>query len=236
MRLTGLEEGKVRAIMSKLKLGVALCAVFAFCAVSVSSAFAADEWLEDGAAITTAKETLTTGLLTLSNTLFGVKTEVDCTGGTLVGTVLGSTDTVTDVLNPAGEVVNELAEGSVIFNCTVVNAGGCTNGSLAEVTVDNLSLSLGTVWTSTIVLDGETFLDDVEKSGYEVVCTGPLGKVETLCEGLVTAKLTNSGSGVLGEFSKAIGENETTCTVGEKGEINGSGTTVLESGLTLAVS
>jgi len=224
--------------MKMLKLVVfAVFAVAAFSAFMASSAFAVTQWLEDGAVIG-AGEVLTVdveGELTLTNILFGVSTPVDCSG-LFEGTAeSGGKGTIIDALDLVGTVAGTLEAGDTnktAISCEVLG-GGCTTGSLAEVWVVKLNLELGTVWKTTLVLEGAKFISELgAEAGYEVTCKGPLGTITTECAGLVTkAELTNETGGVLG---KQLGTETNPCTVGN-GKITGEGLLTI-AGKTLSVS
>lgn len=181
-------------------LSLALFAAFAFSAIASSSAFAADEWLKGGSPLTgevpsVVKESITIG----AKTLLG-EVELKCSGSFAGTLTTAGKDLIEDVLNLSGEVINELAEPSestsLSIDCEIVVNGPCGNkGELALVWVDNLSLELGTVWTSKLeLMTGEVTLDVTtgqgagKEPGFEVKC--PTG-VENLCEGPFSAVVEN---------------------------------------------
>lgn len=229
------DEGKGN-LMLKL-VAFAVFAVAAFSAFMASSAFAVTQWLEDGAVIN-AGEVLPVdveGELTLTNVLFGVSTPVDCSG-LFEGTVeSGGKDTITDAFDLLGNIAGTLDAADTNktpISCEVLG-GGCTSGSLAEVWVVKLNLELGTVWKTTLVLEGAKFISELgAEAGYEVTCKGPLGTITSECTGTVTkAEVTNEAGGVLG---KQLGTETVACTVGSA-KVTGEGLISI-SGKTLSVS
>jgi hypothetical protein len=225
--------------MKKLQLvAFAVLAVAAFSAFMASSAFAVTQWLEDGAVIN-AGEVLpvdVAGNLTLTNTLFGIQTPIDCSG-LFEGTVeSGGKDTITDALDLLGNIAGTLDAADTNktpISCEVLG-GGCATGSLANVWVVKLSLELvGAIWKTQLVLEGAEFVDELgTEAGYEVECSGSLGTITTECTGAVTkAKVTSEPTGVLGV---QLGTEKIPCTVGE-GKITGEGLITI-AGKVLAVS
>jgi hypothetical protein len=201
---------------------LSLVAVFAFSAFA-SSAFAADEWLANGAAISTALTANTEGELLLEDTSLGL--DVNCSGK-FEGTVgPGAADEITKVVD---------LEGKNPLHCS---AASC-EGGLATVTPVHLP------WKTKVVLSGEKFLDELGpgtggEPGYKVSGCKILG-IETTdeCTGKTDSELTNGTGDVNGTFS----ENEAitprgNCTFGgeKKGLVVGTGLTSV-SGVTLSVS
>jgi hypothetical protein len=227
--------------------GLALVAMLVFSSLVASTASALSQWLANNNTIATALEAETKGLLLLDTLEAGfLVVAIDC-NGTLDGTVgPGIQDSVTDVLNAAGEVITELgAAPELALECKVETSvlNGCgAVGSTAKVWVDNLSLTTVPVkvWKSEILLEGTTFLDDFtgggagKEPGYEVECSN--GATD-LCEGPVSAILTNDPlpeGGVLGTFTEAT--NESPCVSGRISHLIGEGLTLLLNGEALQVS
>jgi hypothetical protein len=214
--------------------------VLAFSAIAVASA-SADEWLVGGNAFTGALNVETKGLLTLTVLVLGIKgVALDCEGtfdGTVTGGATGA-DSITALLNTAGEEISKSPLSGLALSCEVVTSVGESCGmttELAEVWPENLP------WATVIELEGATFLDGFpNNSGYEVLCPAALGSTErksNICdENTLAAKalLTNEPTGVLGAFLEA--ETEVKCTEGT-GHQEGEGVTVnLGGGGILSVS
>jgi hypothetical protein len=225
--------------------GLALVAMLVFSSLVASTASALSQWLANGNPIAAPLETDTEGLLVLDVLEGGfLVVAVDC-NGILDGTVGANVhDSVTDVLNTAGEVITELGVApELALDCKVETSvlNGCgAVGSLAEVWVDNLSLTAGTVWNSEVLLEGTTFLDHFagggpgKEPGYDVKCSNG---ASVLCDGLVNAILTNDPlpeGGVLGTFTETT--NESTCSSGRISHLIGEGLTLLLNGEALQVS
>jgi hypothetical protein len=201
--------------MSKIKILGALLAVLAVGAITVTSAFAADEWLVGGKLIALGGSfpAVTTGKWLLLALSFGgfVKTHVVC-NGELLGTVNGlnasgkGTDTVTEIHNLTLTQLKTIT-------CEVLSgeAGPCST-SLALVTALNLP------WLSELVLKtGDTTPRDLFSSGgkgepgFEVSCASGGGTFKETCNGNVeTEQLTNEAGGTVGgtinnQLSKTCG-------------------------------
>jgi hypothetical protein len=241
--------------MRKIQLiGLALFAVFAFSAVMAASAFAETNmlWLVNGNEILTGEllPTETTGLLTLTTLLFGSPVvSVHCEG-TFDGSVgPNGEDEITEVLNTAKELINQLGEApELALSCEVVAISGtsrCVVGSLAELWPVNLP------WHTQIELmaaGSNEWLDHLfggganKEPGYMVLCLNSSGgNEENTCEGLTSSRLENMPapeSDVLGIFGLAAEtEPSEKCTTPfTEGDIEGEGLIFLTSGLPLSVS
>jgi hypothetical protein len=242
-------------------IGLTLVAVFAFCALTASAAFAESEWLVEGAKVEAALEAETEGDITLIKFKAAkssvVLTEILCSGF-FVGTLgPGKEDRVTAILNLKFEAAGELEmtgeEQSI--DCEVTFDEGsfedCRVGTIALVWVDHLNAMLGDWWDTEIILDpnGE-FLDHFTSNlagffpGYEVECESLIGiRGIELCEGLVTADLTNEvgtvPAAVLGEFLETPVAERGTCTRtgAESADVRGDGNTwAVQAGVRLATS
>ena len=150
--------------MKKFQIvGLALVAVLALSAVLVASASAATllaEWLINGAAVTTAKPSTTTGELTLEDT--SNKGGV-VASGILVGTVgENGEDSITEVLTLAG----------VTATLAAPILGKKAAGSVCEESATDIEISPeGLPWHSLLALSSETtFSDSVFSAGYNVSC------------------------------------------------------------------
>jgi hypothetical protein len=192
-------------------LGLALFAVFAFSAVIASAAFAEESlpavWLLNGAAVTAATATKSTGTLLLEDTAtIAGKVAVTC-AGTLDGTVnTAGKDTVTALLNASGVEVTLAAKN--FLTCT--NQTNC--GGTPEVYAE------GFPWG--------TQLDLLEPSGkfqdlltttavYDVTCTILGIKVTDECTAPIgTSTSVENGAADVVLTAGAIAEPHASCTAG----------------------
>jgi len=242
-------------------LGFALFAVFAFSAVMVSAAFAAEPtgnepalWLTTGG-VEINKEELSEaeGELELRDTKVPIigAAAVLCSG-ILDGRVgPGGTDIITELLTLAGVKVPELAEGGTALLCTALE--GCEASTTdIELRPDFLP------WLTTVLLmtlnsnlePVELFLDLISEEtiaklgepGYDLVCLVLGAAVEDLCSGPSSLDLELMPTGeLLGTFELEELELEgllANCTQGgnQSGHIDGSGVIRLASGAELDVS
>jgi hypothetical protein len=224
-------------------LGLALFAVLAFSAIAAASAFAEDEFLFNGEAVTGTEEALpteTAGELELTDT--AGKVSLLCSG--IFDGYIGPTGhtLVTKVLNLLKE--EELLPGTTTPAISCIDhprAGGskCLAEENALVQIDVLHLP----WLDQIILTGETFEDRLSSGGegkpaYDVKCVVLGVEVEVTCEGEPVSVLTNETGGILG----LLEENETlnpagTCSPdGGKAITVGEGLLVDTSAGTLTVS
>jgi len=188
-------------------LGIMIFAILAVGAVSVASASAL-EWLEDGAAITVAKASETTGEIKLRNTNgggLGLNVEVLCSG-TFDGTVgPGINDEITAVLSLTKVAVTLAAP----LACT--NVANCESPQVSAVNLP---------WKTELLTEGTLFLDMLlGNPGWEIDCNTIFGLIEESCTGPVSSDLVNDAAenDVLGEFNEAeiIAKGEqATCTGG----------------------
>jgi hypothetical protein len=224
--------------MTMFKLvAFAVFAVAAFSAFMASSASAVTQWLEDGNVIN-AGEVLPVdgeGQLTLTNTLFGIQTPIDCSGlfeGTVESGGKGTAIAALDLLGNVAGTLDAADTNKTPVSCEVLG-GGCTAGSLAEVWVVKLNLELGATWKTQLVLEGTKFIGELgAEAGYELTCKGSLGTITTECTGTVgKSEGTNETGGVLG---KALGTETVACTVGTA-KVTGEGLLSI-AGKTLSVS
>ncbi len=196
-------------------LGLALFAVLAFGAVVASSAFAEPgEWLFNGATFSGTLNVESVGLLTLvrlvSETNSAILTEIHCEGildGTItqLGAGVKGTDTITALLTPTMELVNELGEAPELeLNCLVTFDSGaltdCKAETLAQLWPDNLYNANGPWLTELLELEANGLVLDHlfglgelgKEPGYEVRCESLIGVFgEELCEGPTSFDLTN---------------------------------------------
>jgi len=238
-------------------VGATLLAIQALCAIAVTSAFAADEWLANGAVITvqlSAETPMELTLIALEKAGGASLEEILCSV-VFDGTVgPGAAGLVEDLLSLSGETIGELGMTNEKFlDCEVVNDSGslssCKKNTLVELWLDNLNLELELTWTTQIELMGAAplFLDHFfgagvgKEVGYEFKCELISGIViEELCEGLRSASLENIVEGVLTVFNweNPIETEAATCSllgVGT-GALKGSGVTKLTNGEALSVS
>lgn len=201
----------------------AILAVFALSAVAATAAFAESEWLEDGAAITTAKEALLELMTGLKLKDTGTGVEVECEKGESVGKVgAGAKDEVTSA------------------TCTKVNTKA-TEGSGTCTEVLGLT-AVKLPWKTEIVLSGTAFRDLLIKGAYLVKCKTILGTVEDECVTTNSSLLSNSELGSVESLTDGTTETESpkegTCSLGKEPVVlaGASLLIVLENGLTLTVS
>lgn len=238
--------------------GFALAAVCAFCAIVVTSAFAADEWLADGAPITaalSAETPIELALIALEKAGGAFVEEILCSL-IMDGTVgPGAEGVIEDILSLTGETIGELEMANEKpLSCTVtsnnaMDLSACKLNTLVEVWLDNLNLELVLTWKTQIELMGAEplFLNHLfgggagKEVGYEFKCEINLGvKIEELCESLRSAALENVVGGVQMTFNweNPIGTEAAECTllgVGT-GTLKGSGITKLTNGKALTIS
>jgi hypothetical protein len=159
--------------------------VLAICAVYATSAYAVSQWLVEGGGLAAARASESEGSFTIVKYVdadsLEILTVVRCEG-IFVG-FIGPTgsDSFADLLNLNRELITGLEEGSELaLECTVTfDAGAVTDceksGPKARVWVDNLSLTLGRSWPTSITLSGGVYLDEIRSSngegvGFEVEC------------------------------------------------------------------
>jgi hypothetical protein len=217
--------------------GVALVAVFAFCAVGATAAFAEQEWVVDGNPVA-ANEVVnseTEGKLvlgTLESAGGNVLNEIECEGifdGTLES---AGKDTITKLLNTAME---EISLSTKALSCTVTFDAGastdCKKGTTASVWPENLPWSTQIELMATITLD-KIFGAAGKEPAYEVLCvTNFFGiEAEDLCIGntstQITEDTTTTPHSVIGAFDwkSPISSEEGKCeTTGSPAFLVGSG-------------
>ncbi len=216
-------------IMKKSRLvGVAFMAVFAFLAISATSAFAAAEWLVEGNALSAAMPAETEGSLKLLTFNKGVEENSITCGGIFDGTIgPGAEDSIAKLLNASMEEISLSIPRALICPVTVdkTSALNCKAGENAEVYPANMP------WPTLLELMTTNVLDLISKEpGYEVKCktlTGLTG--ESTCVAKAGSSTFNSNeengdpTAVLGVFNN---ESEPgVCTVtgfaaGEEGDGN----------------
>jgi hypothetical protein len=219
-------------------LGVAVVALVAVSALTVSSAsaatFLAAEWLLNGAVISSAINTEAPGEIDLINTNgggFGIKTQILCSG-IFDGTVgPKGADTVTKVLSLTGEEITE----TNTLNCA--NSEGC-EGALVNAVNLPWKTELELIGSDT----GEPFVDLLINAGYKVSCTVLGVKITEECVAAETAvEQTAVSGGVKGVFSEAFrelaGAKKGNCGAHtEVASTTGEGVTKPTAGGTLTVS
>jgi hypothetical protein len=198
--------------MQRIKiLGLALVAVCAASALASASAFAAPEWLLNGAAISepTAVSSKSVGKLLLAD--LGVGTVILCEG-TDKGTVgPGSMD-----------LVKEISATS----CTFDAAGSCDSSKPVTAKAVNLP------WLTTLYLEGTEIRDDITSEisgklpGWVVECTvAGIFKIQDECTGLATTGMDNV-AGIMGGvdalFDALTPEAACTKSSGKQGMVRGT--------------
>jgi hypothetical protein len=185
-------------------MGVALVAVFAFCAFAAASAFAVNpEWLIGGVAVLAATSVQTLGKIRLADTKAPIIGEaaVECEG-ILDGNVNSEgKDEITEVLAANGvtsiqsiTLTKELVTGTLGTGLLCTGTAGC-EGTDAEVWPDNLP------WNTQLeLLNGQVvdhiFGNGTDEPGWHIGDCLVFG-VETsdLCEGLTYALIENMLTG-----------------------------------------
>jgi hypothetical protein len=224
----------------KKMIGVAcpaLLVLVASCAISVTSALAAPEWLIAEGPVTTLTSIKDQGLLLLadSKASFLGASEVDCEG-TLEGTV-----------GPAGE--NEFTQIQGLEG-KVTKGNGLTGGFIEckgeqGCEGNGLVYPIGLPWLSKLELEGTSLIDDTIASsgslGFAVECSIFGIKEEDECTtSLVAPTIENMATenDVLNKFSISGSFSFELCSLsGEKsGEITGESLKSSLSGSKLAVS
>jgi hypothetical protein len=218
--------------MKKIQiLGLALFAVFAFGAIAAASAFAAPEWLINGAAVTELTSVETKGSLNLTDTKTALGSVTVKCEGTLDGSVgPAGGDEITEVLNTAGVAIKL---GGTALLCTSSQCSGTP-----EVWPENLP------WQTQLELVGTVIRDHIFTStggapGYTSLCTIIL-PIEDTCTGLTSSLIENMGTespaDVLGIFNAESEKGN--CSLGGTGTgvITGDGLITTLNGLALAVS
>jgi hypothetical protein len=217
--------------MNRLRiLGFVFIAVIAFGAVAATAALAAEEWLDNGAAIPAAIPVLSEVMVGLQLLDIGANTEVECMVGDDAGTVgPGAADTTTTA---------ECLEALPV-------SGLCS----APVTIKALELP----WKSTLFLVVEGGVDMyrvlVENAttkliGYETECETVLGKQKDACVGPAVSFLAeNDGTtGTVLLETDAVTATESkagTCSLsGGKPEVLAGSDTLIfsDEGLLITVS
>jgi hypothetical protein len=247
-------------IRAKYIIGIFSVVLVMSLAVTVTSSFAAGEWLENGKAIAAAAATRTTGelnLISLKSAGGTALVEFKCSGE-FDGTVgPGGADSVTDLRTLMEEVIGGLGDtNEKRLNCTVTatakELGDCiATGELAEVLPTNLNLELGSTWATLVELmaaNGVNYYLDLfpATSGYEIKCKTSIGELENRCEGATSAFLINNAGakGVTVKFGREVNggvaeESEpTNCNLvgAGTGTLSGEILTTLNNGAILTVS
>jgi hypothetical protein len=233
-------------------LGVVLLALFAFGAITATSAMATTllaEWLVGGTAVTTELATTTTGELLLEDTKIPIlgKASVLCSGVFDGWVGPNSLDFISEVLSLSGTAISNTPLSGGSLTCTAQT--GC------ETTTPPLVWPVGFPAQTEVELleqEGKVFFADFitpvtgTKLGYEISeclvfgtpmvdeCTSPKGVAELILEGTT----------LLGNFSKAFTElaglETATCSQGgvKSGivETTEGGVFALTGGGTLAAS
>jgi hypothetical protein len=180
-------------------MGVALVAVFAFCAFAAASAFAVNpEWLIGGVAVLAATSVQTTGHILLTDTKAPIVTTatVEC-NGILDGTVNSEgKDEITEVLTSTGTLIKPVTLTSTLVaenGLLCLGVKGC-EGEDAEVWPDNLP------WNTQLeLLNGQVvdhiFGNGTDEPGWHVFCLVFGIGTSDLCEGLNYALIENMLTG-----------------------------------------
>jgi hypothetical protein len=223
-------------------IGVALVAVFAFCAFAAASAFAVNpEWLIGGVAVLAATSVQVTGHIKLTDTKAPIvgKATVEC-NGILDGTVnTEGKDEITEALSITGTLIKPVTLTSLLVAETgllCTGTAGC-EGTDAEAWPDNLP------WNTQLeLLNGQVvdhiFGNGVDEPGWHVFClVFGIGSSD-LCEGLnyalIENMLTGSENDLLANFVEPP-SIKGTCLEGGTGSGEASSTDGLISTLNGAV-
>jgi len=172
--------------MRKIQIiGLALVAIFAFSAIAAASAFAAPEWLFNGATFTGKLPVLSLGTLLLEDMKGGLFLEaasVLCTG-----LDAGS------VTAPASDEVTEITE----IKCT--NESGCPNPTATPINLPwttALSLATDTIDTAKTTVGSKEI-------GWTVACTGIADECSN-ASGITL--MENNSEGVTAFFNEGVTE------------------------------
>jgi hypothetical protein len=220
--------------MRKIQIiGLALFAMFAFAAVSVTTASAETtllaEWLVEGKPVTASTATVNEGELLLED--MSTATDVLCSGK-FVGTIgANGVDSIT--------LVEDLEAKDNLLNCIITAKGACeeANGSLILVTPVNLPWA-----TKLILMENGEFLDEIFSSGvgnpgYLIECKALGIKVDDTCTGITQTQEKNVTGGVEGIFNESEAITPAgNCTIGgeKAGLVVGSGHSTSPIGLTVS--
>ncbi|MGA8362905.1 MAG: hypothetical protein WB709_00115 [Solirubrobacteraceae bacterium] len=201
-------------------IGLAVVAVVMMSAVAASGAFAAHQWLINGAAIAAATKVHSLGLLLLEDS--GTGTQLHC-HGSAAGTVGPGAADLTQ------SITVELLGTNDKIPCTFDKAGLCKSNAAVTALAVNLP------WKTEIVLVGTEIRDlllsgGAGAPGWKVNCTNILGGgSEDICTEeagkMATTALANVTAGVLATFdAKTVNAS---CTLGgkETGVVRGPVTT-----------
>jgi hypothetical protein len=141
--------------MRKIQIiGLALVAIFAFSAIAAASAFAAPEWLFNGATFTGKLPVLSAGTLLLEDMKGGLFLEA--------ADILCSGLDAGSVTAPASDEITEITE----IKCT--NESGCPGPSATPINLPwSTALSL-----ATDIIDTATTTQGTKEVGWKVTCTG----------------------------------------------------------------
>jgi len=219
-------------------LALALVAVFAFAAISATSALAASELLGNAATISELAAQIT-GSLLLEDTKATGKPDVLCEGIFDVLLVNGTLTFIEQVLMSNGE----------LLAATVNNLEKAVEGDDIECTDDSsicsapvLVVAVNLPWHVELELISELyklhFLSGSEEAGkepgYVVDCNSLLGLVEDICEGLVFAEMVAEAGGVEAKFNSI---EEASCSQGgaKAADIVGTGL-IEETGVTFSLN
>jgi hypothetical protein len=224
------DEGKVDRSMRKIqKFGFALFAVVAFSATAATGAFAEPEWLVELAAINQTLPAETEGLWNMISLESGNElVAIDCEGvldGTIGPPVAAKpgvgTDEITSVLSLNQETISSTQLSGLALGCLVAKSAGvlgdCMLNTLAAVWPENLPwktemelMAAAPIWLD--ILSGPVG----KEPAWESECSTNIGTQSLLCEGLVSAAVSNEAGtvppSVLGEFSVAAGTEEESCS------------------------
>ncbi len=196
------------------------------------------EWLDNGAAITSAQLVESEGELLLGDTVLGVKVDILCSA-IFVGSVGPSgEDELTEMLTLAGEAISKTPLVEPSLTCT--NDENC-----AEALVWAVNLP----WQSQLTLmeqGTESFFEDASSSeneavGFYISCMS-LGITDTCTASTTATNATNITGGVNAEATEAFtlltGLSNANCETGgaEKGLVEGLSLILLTAGGTLTVS
>jgi hypothetical protein len=207
--------------MSKFKnIVFVLIAVFTFC-VAVTASASANEWLWNGAPVTTALAVSIAGELLLEDMETG--TAVLCSGK-FEGTIEeGNKDLITGVEGLKGERT-DLSGLTEPIECVWETAGLCETAMLPLVLPINLDwltlldLISSTLWID-LITEGETTTGGAALPGYTVLnCLVAGFEVTDTCVGPTGADLKNTETDIEAEFL----ENDETVT--EAGNCKGTTT------------
>ena len=239
----------MKAMKKSQVLAIALLALFAFGALTATSAMATTllaEWLVTGAAVTTQLGVTSSGELLLEDTKVPIigKASVLCSGFFDGWVGPNSLDFISEVLNLSGVAESNTPLSGESLNCTAQT--GCETSTTVLVWPVGFpaQTEVELIEQGTEKLFGDFITPNSGEIGYEITDCLVLGiAMEDEClSPHAAAQLTLEGTTLLGKFSLAfttlVGLKEASCTQSkeESGVVEGEGSFTLTEGGELSAS